>query len=194
MQNKYKFWLLVIASSFEGINGFGVLEKSQGKYPKYWKSEGKFTEFLQRKSGNHVVTISQYLDLNTPRVYLEETIQPESTTSRYLSPSLAKLTLNLQISLPPAISWGINPILGNKAFRAGRSSPAARSVRKQEGLFFKCRQTPYPSCRSPGGGGGGAQRDGMHANEVSHVKLITIGSNGQYRRRKRSNLNPSTSV
>ena len=36
----------------------------------------------------------------------------------------------------------------------------------------------------------GDQRGGMHKNEKSHVKLITIGSNGPYRRRKRSNLNP----
>ena len=34
----------------------------------------------------------------------------------------------------------------------------------------------------------------MHANERSQVKFITIGSNGLYRRRKGSDLNPSTSV
>ena len=42
--------------------------------------------------------------------------------------------------------------------------------------------------------GGGDQRGRMHTNERSHVKLITIGVNGLYWRRKRSNLNPSTSV
>ena len=40
----------------------------------------------------------------------------------------------------------------------------------------------------------GDQRGGMHTNEKSHVKLITIGSNGMYGRRKRSDLNPSISV
>ena len=37
----------------------------------------------------------------------------------------------------------------------------------------------------------GDQHGGMHTNERLHVKLITIGP---YRRRKRSDLNPSTSV
>ena len=37
----------------------------------------------------------------------------------------------------------------------------------------------------------GDQRGGMHTNERLHVKLITIGP---YGRRKRSDLNPSTSV
>ena len=40
----------------------------------------------------------------------------------------------------------------------------------------------------------GDQRGGTHTNEKSHVKLITIDSNGPYERRKRSDLNPSTSV
>ena len=40
----------------------------------------------------------------------------------------------------------------------------------------------------------GDQRGGMHINEKSHVKLITIGSNGLYWRRKRFNLNPSISI
>ena len=40
----------------------------------------------------------------------------------------------------------------------------------------------------------GDQRGGTHTNEKSHVKFITIGSNGPYQRRKRSNLNPSTSI
>ena len=40
----------------------------------------------------------------------------------------------------------------------------------------------------------GDQRGGMHTNERLHVKLITIGSNGPYGRRKRSDWNPSTSV
>ena len=38
------------------------------------------------------------------------------------------------------------------------------------------------------------QRGGMHTNEKSPVKLITIGSNGPYQRRKRSDLNPLISV
>ena len=40
----------------------------------------------------------------------------------------------------------------------------------------------------------GDQHGGMHTNERLQVNLITIGSNGPYRRRKRSDLNPSTSV
>ena len=40
----------------------------------------------------------------------------------------------------------------------------------------------------------GDQRGGMHTNEKLHVKLITIGSNGPYGRRKRSDLNPSISI
>ena len=40
----------------------------------------------------------------------------------------------------------------------------------------------------------GDQHGGMHTNEKSHVKLIAIDSNEPYERRKRSDLNPSTSV
>ena len=40
----------------------------------------------------------------------------------------------------------------------------------------------------------GDQRGGMHTNEKSHVKLLTIGSNGPYGRRKRADLNPLISV
>ena len=40
----------------------------------------------------------------------------------------------------------------------------------------------------------GDQRGGMHTNEKSHVKFITIDCNGPYERRKRSDLNPSRSV
>ena len=40
----------------------------------------------------------------------------------------------------------------------------------------------------------GDQRGRTHTNEKLQVKLITIGSNGLYRRRKRSDLNPSISV
>ena len=39
----------------------------------------------------------------------------------------------------------------------------------------------------------GDQRGGTHTNERSHVKLITISSNGLYDREERSDLNPSTS-
>ena len=38
----------------------------------------------------------------------------------------------------------------------------------------------------------GDQHGGMHINKKSHVKLITI--DGPYKRRKRFNLNPSTSL
>ena len=38
------------------------------------------------------------------------------------------------------------------------------------------------------------QHGRMHTNEKSHVKLITFGSNGPYRRRKRADLNPLISV
>ena len=40
----------------------------------------------------------------------------------------------------------------------------------------------------------GDQRGGTHTNERSHVKLITISSNGLYDRQERSDLNPSTSI
>ena len=40
----------------------------------------------------------------------------------------------------------------------------------------------------------GDQRGGTHTNERSHVKLITISSNGPYDREERSDLNPSISV
>ena len=35
-----------------------------------------------------------------------------------------------------------------------------------------------------GGSAGADQRGGMHTNEKSHVKLITIGSSGPYKRGK----------
>ena len=40
----------------------------------------------------------------------------------------------------------------------------------------------------------GDQRGGMHTNERSYMNVITIGANGPCGRRKRSDLNPSTSV
>ena len=40
----------------------------------------------------------------------------------------------------------------------------------------------------------GDQRGGTHTNEKSHVKFITIGCNGPYERKKRSDLNPLRSI
>ena len=40
----------------------------------------------------------------------------------------------------------------------------------------------------------GDQRGGTHTNKRSHVKLITISSNGPYDREERFDLNPSTSI
>ena len=49
-----------------------------------------------------------------------------------------------------------------------------------------------------GGVNRGDQRGGMQTKTAptkrSHVNVITIGANGPYGRRKRSDLNPSTSV
>ena len=42
--------------------------------------------------------------------------------------------------------------------------------------------------------GGISTEDKNSANERSHVNVITIGAKGPYGRRKRSDLNPSTSV
>ena len=41
---------------------------------------------------------------------------------------------------------------------------------------------------------GGDKYGGMHTNEKLYVKLITIGCNGPYEKRKRSDLNPSRSI
>ena len=53
---------------------------------------------------------------------------------------------------------------------------------------------PPVGTRIPPGRTRGDQRGRMHTNERSHVKLITISSNGPYNREERANSNPSTSV
>ena len=79
----------------------------------------------------------------------------------------------------PSIHSTCQIFLSNEIFITDKTYLFSYSVFPQMEMAIEV----HESTSAEGGGGGGGQRGGMHTNERSHVKLITIGSNGLHGRR-----------